>query len=61
MAVDFPLSLIATDLVLVDTTTLTLNAENNPIKNGSLTLFAENGFPFDADIQIYILDKNKIL
>lgn len=58
LSVYMPLRFIANDLVLVDTTTLNFNSENNPIKNGTFTLFAENGFPFDADVQVYILDNN---
>jgi hypothetical protein len=60
MNMEIPLSLIATNLTLVDT--LDLNIQSNPetqnIKSGTITLFAKNGFPFDASIQLYMLDDN---
>jgi hypothetical protein len=55
-----PLSFIAHNLTLVDT--LSLNVGNTGgvqnVKSGTLTLFADNGFPFDAGMQLYLLNSN---
>jgi hypothetical protein len=60
MSMEIPLSLIATNLTLEDT--LDLNIQGNEgsqnIHSGTLTLYAKNGFPFDASIQLYMLDEN---
>lgn len=60
MRMEIPLSLIATNLTLVDT--LDLNIQNpdgsQNIHSGSITLLANNGFPLDASIQLYMLDDN---
>jgi hypothetical protein len=58
MRMEIPLSLIATNLTLVDT--LDLNIQNpdgtQDVHSGSITLLADNGFPFDASVQLYMLD-----
>lgn len=57
MDIEIPLSLIASNLILVDT--LALNISNNGIQkvnSGTITLIADNGFPFDAALQIYLLN-----
>lgn len=57
MNMEIPLSLIATNLTLVDT--LDLNISNNGVQkvnNAIITLFADNGFPFDASLQMYLLN-----
>jgi hypothetical protein len=59
MNMEIPLSLIASNLTLVDT--LDLNIQNNEgqnINSGTITLYAMNGFPFDASVQLYMLDAN---
>jgi hypothetical protein len=60
MNMEIPLSLVATNLTLADT--LNLNISNNEgeqdIKSGTITLIAHNGFPFDAQLQFYLLDGN---
>lgn len=53
--IEIPLSLIASNLVLNDTVDLDIN-NINEIESGKFYLFAYNGFPLDADIQVYILD-----
>jgi len=53
--IEIPLSLIASNLVLNDTVDLDIN-NINEIENGKFYLFAYNGFPLDADIQIYLLN-----
>ncbi|MBQ20156.1 MAG: hypothetical protein CMD31_05325 [Flavobacteriales bacterium] len=55
--VEFPLSLIANQLTLTDTTEINLRDENKGnIIDGDLILYAENGFPFDATISLSLLD-----
>lgn len=53
--INMPLSLIATNLTLVDTLDLKIDSLN-AIQDGSLELLATNSFPFDADVQLYVLD-----
>jgi hypothetical protein len=56
---EMPLSLIADDLTLGDTVNLNIEKiENNPVKSGIISVIADNGFPFSADLQIYMLDGN---
>ncbi len=57
--IDIPLSLIATNLTLADT--FDISFTDRGIKSGTLTLLAENGFPYDAALQIYMLDNNNNL
>jgi hypothetical protein len=60
MRMELPLSLIATNLTLVDTLDLNIqnpNGEQN-IHSGVITLLANNGFPFDASVQICMLNDN---
>ncbi len=55
--VEVPLSIIASDLTLVDTADISLgSADLSKIKDGVLTLISDNGFPFDANIQMYTID-----
>ncbi|MDF2436425.1 MAG: hypothetical protein K0Q95_801 [Bacteroidota bacterium] len=55
---EIPLSLIATNLALVDTLDLNIqtNSESQNLHSGNITLVANNGFPFDASVQLYLLD-----
>lgn len=58
MNIEIPLSVLATSLILSDTLLLDLGSirEHEKINNGNLYLYAVNGLPFDAAIQIYLLD-----
>jgi len=56
---EIPLSLIANDLTLTDTVDFDLGENSNTIKSGTLSLLADNGFPFSARVQLYLLDENK--
>jgi hypothetical protein len=60
---EIPLSLVANDLTLADT--LALNISNNgtqSVKSGTVTLFVDNGFPFEASLQFYLLnDANNVV
>jgi len=52
-----PLSFIATDLTLTSVVNFNISSgDNRNIKDGTLTIFANNGFPFDADIKIYTIN-----
>jgi len=58
--VNVPLSLIATNLTLEDTVSVNLatSAQAQQIKSGTFTLYADNGFPFSAGMQVYVLNSN---
>jgi len=63
--VSIPLSLIANNLTLVDTLAVNFagsgNAASKHVKSGTLTLYATNGFPFSAGIELYLLNKNNMI
>ncbi len=53
---EIPLDLIASGLVLTDTFDINVNTDD--VKDGALFhLFSYNGFPIEAKLQLYILDK----
>jgi len=58
--VEFPLSLIANNLTLQDTVDFSLmkDGESGSIIDGTLFLYANNGYPFDANIQMALYDEN---
>lgn len=58
LEIDIPLRLSATDLTLARTLTVDLpgSTEQHAIRSGTLHLFAENGFPFQAAIGLAIVD-----
>ncbi len=61
---EIPLSLVANNLTLVDTLNLTVSNNNGSqnVKSGNIILFANNGFPFDASLQFYLLnDANTVV
>jgi hypothetical protein len=52
-----PLSFVANDLLLTNVLNFNITSgDNRNLNNGTLTLFADNGFPFDAAIQLYTLN-----
>ncbi|HEY4800198.1 MAG TPA: hypothetical protein VII99_14050, partial [Bacteroidia bacterium] len=53
-----PLSILANNLTLADTLNFKLDATANNVNNGKLYLFLENGFPFTAEAQLYLLNTN---
>ncbi|MGQ0829190.1 MAG: hypothetical protein ACT4ON_12450 [Bacteroidota bacterium] len=60
---EIPLSLVASNLILTDTFNLAIS-NSNGVKNvhsGTVTLFANNGFPFDAAMQFYLLNENNVV
>ncbi len=58
--VEFPLSLIANNLTLQDTVDFSLSQEGETggIIDGTLFIYANNGYPFDATIQMGLYDEN---
>ncbi|MCX6295687.1 MAG: hypothetical protein NTX97_06400 [Bacteroidetes bacterium] len=59
---EIPLSLVANNLTLADTLALNVSPSNGTqsIHDGTITLFANNGFPFNAKLQLYLLDDNNV-
>lgn len=55
---EIPLSLIASNLTLTDTVDFDLGENTGTIKSGTLSLYADNGFPFSAQIQLFLLNEN---
>ena len=57
---EVPLSIIANKLTFIDTTQISLpNEESYKIEDIYLTI--ENGFPFDANIDLVLLDENSLV
>lgn len=55
--IDLPVNFYADNIVLVDTVDVDFSGvEADDVQNGVLTVYASNGFPFDAGVQIYLLD-----
>jgi len=55
---EIPLSLIASNLTLTDTVDFDLGENTGTIESGTLSLYADNGFPFSAQVQLYLLNDN---
>lgn len=60
LEVDMPMSLKTNGLTLVDTVNFNLSAATNSqnIVEGNLNIVVDNGFPFDVDLQLYLMDDN---
>ncbi len=60
---EIPLNLSLNDLVLEEYAEVEIdNSEGTSVVNhGTFKLLANNGFPFDAGIQLYLLDDNEII
>lgn len=58
-----PLSIIAKNLTLSDTSDFSFsqNEQMSHLNKGTFKLIAENAFPFEAELQIYLFDHNNIL
>ncbi len=58
MHVLMPLSVHASQLTLLDTLDVDLTSVEDPqaVGDAALTVYAQNGFPFEAQIQLYLLD-----
>ncbi len=54
---EIPLNIIANGLTLTDTLALNIDEdEADNVNEGVLHIFADNGFPFSAELQLYLLD-----
>lgn len=60
LKLDLPLSLKTSDLTLIDTVKFNFesSSDKNKITKGTFNLIADNGFPFDALLQLYMIDEN---
>lgn len=57
--VEFPLSIIANNLTLVDTSDFNLELNSSgQILEGKLFIYADNGYPFSADLSLQVLDEH---
>lgn len=56
----FPLNIGLTDLIFQDTFALSLvnNAKKTNVKSGQIWINAMNAFPFDGNLELYLLDAN---
>ncbi|HTB07892.1 MAG TPA: hypothetical protein VK806_13150 [Bacteroidia bacterium] len=56
--ISVPLALVANNLTLADTVQVSFGNTANlkQLKSGTFTMYATNGFPFSAGMQIYLLD-----
>ncbi len=63
MELNFPIQIKATDLKLSDTMDIDFSSSNTfgKFKSGVLLLETSNAFPFSADVELKLLNKNKIL
>jgi hypothetical protein len=58
LMMEVPLSMIANRLTLSEFSDFSLGSRSDKILDGKLILLADNGFPLNADIQLYALDGN---
>ena len=56
-----PLSLIANNLTMADTMNFTMNANLANVNSGNLYLYFENGFPFTAQAQLFLMNGSSII
>lgn len=55
--IKLPLRLVANNLKFQQKIDLQINEESNPVHDALVSIYAENGFPFDAEVQLYLLDE----
>ena len=56
-----PLSLIANHLTLADTLDFKMDSGTNNVNYGNLYVYADNGFPFSAEAQLYLMNDKFII
>ena len=54
--INLPLKFIANNLRLRQEIDLNTDDNRNPVHDALISIYAENGFPFSAEVQIYLLD-----
>ena len=57
LALEIPLNLSANNLMIEDTAQLNLEKDKN-LKSGRLVIYVDNMFPFDLEMQFYVLDED---
>ena len=60
MEISMPLSLVAQNIVLRDTTVFEINMSQE-LSESSFTLLVENGFPLSANVKLQLLDENMLV
>ena len=55
--IKLPLRLVANNLKFQQKIDLGIQEETNPVYNALISIYAENGFPFDAEVQLFLLDE----
>jgi hypothetical protein len=63
LAINMPLRFAAQNLLLADTQELALDGltDLDPLRPLTLTLLAENGFPVDFDVQLFVINENHVV
>lgn len=61
MNMNIPLSLVANNLTIADTVDFNMSASTDNVNSGTLNLHVENGFPFTAEVQMYLLDADHLV
>lgn len=54
--IKLPLKFIANDLKFQQKIDLNISEENNPVYDAVVSIYAKNAFPFDAEVQMYLLN-----
>ncbi len=60
---EIPVSVIANQLTIVDTAEFNFSEQkaNKNITEGIFKLIVDNGFPFDAKVQLFLMDNNNVI
>jgi hypothetical protein len=58
---EVPLYLAAGNLTFADTIAYDISVDDQDVDNATLTVYAENGFPFEARIRLFILNDNNLI
>lgn len=61
LLIDIPLNFSSERLTFADTVFMEMGEYNENPGSGTVRLIADNGFPFSAQIQIYLLDNNNLV
>ncbi len=63
LRIRMPLRFALNQLLLADTVPFTIATATDfePVGYTTLTLFADNGFPFDLNLQMFLLDSNRVI
>ncbi len=55
--IKLPLRLVANNLKFQQKINLNIQEESNPVRDALISIYANNGFPFDAEVQLFLLDE----